>query len=182
MGCADGRSRVRRAGHKGGLNLARTNPAGPSPLMKGVLVADILWNQEPWAVLEGVGLPSLVWQHPRPDSHLLRCIRARLWPWVGLRQMVSSLWLPPAWVNVPTGHQPSGSWTLCALQGSSLSRHAALPTDVPQKDPHVQAAQGPHLPLLPAWVVSGAHTRRSESGVSGVGRFFCHLCKNQAVN
>lgn len=37
----------------------------------------------------------------------------------------------PAWVNVPTGHQPSGSQTLRALQGSSLNSHAALAMDVP---------------------------------------------------
>lgn len=141
MGRADGRSLVRRAGHERGLSLARTNPVGPSPFTKGVLAADILWNQECWAVPEGVGLPSLAWLHPRPDGHLLGCVTARLWPWVGPRQMVSDLCPPPAWVNVPTGHQPSGSRTLHALQGSSPSSHAALAMDVPREDPHVRAAQ-----------------------------------------
>lgn len=63
MGRAEGRGRVRRTEREGGLSLVRTNPADPSSLMKNVLVADVLWNQEHWAVLERVGLPSLAWLH-----------------------------------------------------------------------------------------------------------------------
>lgn len=31
------------------------------------------------------------------------------------------------------------------------------------------------------WVISGASARPSASGVSRVGRFFCHLCKKHAL-
>ena len=73
----------------------------------------------------------------------------------------------------PTLRQPDTSRSAGQLsEQSCCPRHGCS-----LRGPACPSCPGPRLPLLPAWVVRGAHTRCSESGVSGVGRFFCHFCK-----
>lgn len=158
-------SLVKELDMKGAFSLARTNPVGPLALHEGCSsMTSSLELQECWAVPEGVGLPfSGVAASGWADGHLLGCVTPDC-PWVGPRQMVSDLCPRPAWGEcahwAPTLRQPD----TYASAGQLSEQSRCLAMDVPREDPHVRAAQD-HASLLPAWVIRGAHTRCSESGV-----------------
>lgn len=182
MGRADGRSLVRRAGHEKGAQLGGDMAGRPLALHEGCsqqLTSSGTRNagqsQKEWV--------SFSWRGCIRGPVTLTGVRNGQTVALGGAEADGIDLCPPASLGecahwAPTLRQPDTSRSAGQLsEQSRCPRHGCSP-----RGPTCPSCPGPVSLCCQPGSSVGLTPDALSLGVSGVGRFFCHFCKNQALN